>query len=52
MLCLVGAADGGWNGERMGMERETYLELVLSRLSGWCWVEEIDGENLWCVWSV
>jgi hypothetical protein len=23
-----------------------YLELVLASLSGWSWVEEIDGENL------
>lgn len=24
----------------------SYLELVLASLSGWGWVEEIDGENL------
>lgn len=48
MLCLEGA--GGWRMQwgKDGEERKMYLELVLPRLSGWCWVEEIDGENLSC----
>lgn len=25
---------------------DAYLELVLASLSGWGWVEKIDGENL------
>lgn len=47
-LCCNGTGGGAEEDElRM------YLELVLSRFSGWCWVEQVDGENLsWCVSSV